>query len=187
MICSVLTLPTLDNLFNLLLFLVGILFTISVTGHHHISLILCLPSRAVIAHPRQSLSIPGCPPQFGRHVPGRLSKYLPSVSPPAVLAYTLPSSDTLYSLAQSWPFSHLLCRPPKQLLSHVSHYTKKGLACRGRWSPSNMPYTGPRLAVPSRPAPSRPVHLALSPPSPVGPLDGSEHWFYAHEGVINSP
>ena len=40
--------------------------------------------------------------------------------------------------------------------------------------PSNLLYTGLRLASPSRPA--RPVFLALSPPSPVGSPDGSEHW-----------
>jgi len=64
----------------------------------------CLPSSAVIAQPRQSLPTPGrhfpspavpCGSHhFCRHVPGCLSNYLPSVSLPAVLAYTLPSSDT---------------------------------------------------------------------------------------------
>jgi len=41
----------LDNLFNILLFLVGILFIISVTGHHRLSLILCLQSPAILTQP----------------------------------------------------------------------------------------------------------------------------------------
>ena len=40
----ILTLKALDNQLNVLLFLAGTLFIISVTGHHHLSLIICLPS-----------------------------------------------------------------------------------------------------------------------------------------------
>ena len=56
MICFslILTLAALGDLFNLLLFRVGILFTVLVARHHHISLIVGLPSPAVIRHPRLS-------------------------------------------------------------------------------------------------------------------------------------
>ena len=40
----ILTLTALDNLFNVLLFLAGALFIISVIGHHHLSLIICQQS-----------------------------------------------------------------------------------------------------------------------------------------------
>ena len=62
----ILTLTALGNLFNL--FLVGILFTVSVARHHHITLILGLllavPGRpqappAVLRHPRPSSGTPG--------------------------------------------------------------------------------------------------------------------------------
>jgi len=55
----ILTLTALDNLFNVLLFLAGILFIISVTGHHHLSLILGLASPAVITQPRRFSPTPG--------------------------------------------------------------------------------------------------------------------------------
>ena len=46
------TLTALDNLFSVLIFLAGTLFIISVTRHHHLSLIICLPSPAVITQPQ---------------------------------------------------------------------------------------------------------------------------------------
>ena len=48
----ILTLMAVDKLFNLVLFLVGVLFNISVTGHHHLSLIPFLLSPAVLTEPR---------------------------------------------------------------------------------------------------------------------------------------
>ena len=59
----ILTLTAVDKLFNIVLYLVGILFIISVTGHHHLSLIPCLQSPAVLTQPRQFTPTPG------RHYP----------------------------------------------------------------------------------------------------------------------
>ena len=54
---AVLILGGFDNLFNVLFFLVGILFTLSVTSHHQISLTVCLPSPPVLTHTRPSSTI----------------------------------------------------------------------------------------------------------------------------------
>ena len=69
----ILTLTALDNLFNVLL--AGILFIFSVTGHHHLSLILCLPSPAVITQPRPFSLTPG------RHYPSPAVPYSPPHNP----------------------------------------------------------------------------------------------------------
>ena len=96
----ILKLAPLDNLFNLLLFLAGILFIIPVIGHHRLSLILCLQSSAVIAQPRPLSATPGhrypspAVPSFSS------TRALPSFHilvvcvPPAVFDYTLLSSYT---------------------------------------------------------------------------------------------
>ena len=52
------TLTAVDKLFNIVLFLIGISFIISVTVHHHLSLIPCLQSPAVLTQPRPSLPMP---------------------------------------------------------------------------------------------------------------------------------
>jgi len=110
----ILTLTALDNLFNLLLFLVGILFTMSVATHHHISPIDGLPSPAVIGQPRPSSGTPGrpqaspavtCGPPHHLSSCARPSFLIPAVcipprSPclhPIVLACTIPCFDTPYS------------------------------------------------------------------------------------------
>jgi len=158
----ILTLTALDNLFNVLLFLAGILFIISVTGHHHLSLILCLPSPAVITQPRRFSPTPGRPhppPAVITHsrpspvvpltyffdtCPAVISINCSFYPPPAVLTSTLPSFDAPYS-------------PP-----------------HNPGSPQGaLPWTGRRLAVPSCRVPSR--LLGVIPAVPVGPLDGSEH------------
>ena len=98
--------------------LAGILFIVSVTGHHQLSPIHCLLSPAVITQPRPFSPTPGghypppavlARPRPSLPIPGRplwspsfLSTRAPSVflnkcrlpPPPAVLDYTLPSSDT---------------------------------------------------------------------------------------------
>ena len=71
----ILTLTALDRLFDIVLFLVGILFIISVTGHHNLSLVLCLPSPARLTQPR--LFLP--PPRPLLPTPGR---YYPSPAVP---------------------------------------------------------------------------------------------------------
>ena len=121
----ILILAALDNLFNPILFLAAILFIIMVTGHYHLSLILCLPPPGVITQPRL-LS-----PTFGRHCPPpaviahpqqpsppavffifvdmfpAIFFQIPAVSvPPAVLTFTL-----LYSHAPHSPL-HNPGRPP---------------------------------------------------------------------------
>ena len=109
----------------------GIQFIISVTGHHHLSLIPCLQSQTVLTQPRR-------------------------LSSPAVLTHALPSSDTPYSPAQFWPSCHLPCRPHKSAISHVSHNTKNGLACRAwpsleDFSLHGTTASGPVLCHPSCP------------------------------------
>ena len=81
-----------DNLFNVLFFLVGILFTLSVTRHHQISLTVCLQFPAVLIHTWSSLPTPGC-----------------SHLHPTVLTHTRPSSaiPDRYS-----PFPDVPCSPP---------------------------------------------------------------------------
>ena len=63
MIYTILILGGFNNLFNVLFFLMGILFTLSVTRHHQISLTVCLQFRAVISHPRPLFPIPCRPLQ----------------------------------------------------------------------------------------------------------------------------
>ena len=121
MFSLILTLTALGNLFNL--FLVGILFTVSVARHHHISLIVGLlpaachprpssgtPRRsqappAVLRHPRPSSSIPGRhlwpPTLFILMCPAVIPNTCRLYPPPAVLAHTLRSFDTPYSPPQN--------------------------------------------------------------------------------------
>jgi len=108
-LCSlILTLTALDNLFNLLLFLVGILFTVSIARHHHVSLIvgllLAVPGRpqappAVLRHPRPSSSIPV------RHL-WSLSLFI-LMCPAAI-----PNACRLYPPPQSLPTPYRLLIPP---------------------------------------------------------------------------
>ena len=131
---TILILEGFDNLFNVLFFQVGILFTLSVTKHHQISLTVCLQFPAVLTHTQSSLPTPGrshphpavlthtrpFSPTPDRHqlspaviphsppspaVPLIFVDTFPAVIPitcgvcptPAVLTFTLPSSDAPYS------------------------------------------------------------------------------------------
>ena len=98
MFSFILILAALDNLFNLLLFLVGISFIVLVTGHYYISLIVCLQSPAVIWHPRSSSGIPGrhlWSPSFFIHMcPTVIPDTCRLCPPPAVLPSTLQSLPT---------------------------------------------------------------------------------------------
>jgi len=97
----IVTLTALENLFNVPLLLAGTLFIISVTGHHHLSPILCLPSPAVITHPRPSPAVPltivnTCPAVFVNTCrlhphPAVLTHTRPYQPSPAVIPHSLPS------------------------------------------------------------------------------------------------
>ena len=99
MIYTISILGGFNNLFNVLFFLVGILFTLSVTMHHQISLTVCLQFPAVLTHTRPSSPTPS------RHQP----------SPP-VIPHSLPSPpvplifvDTLQAVI---PITHTMCPTP---------------------------------------------------------------------------
>ena len=96
----ILILAGIHNLFHNLLFLVGTWLTLSITGHHHISLTVCLLLTVVLTQTRQSLPTPGRPLQSPSFLltHARPSCQLPAVLvSPAVLTSTLPSSDATYS------------------------------------------------------------------------------------------
>ena len=131
-----LILVALDNPFNVLLFLVGILFIILVARHHHLSLILCLPPPAVITHSRPLSPTPGphCPPPavttHTRPSPAAslilvdtLLAVFPNTCrlfPPAVFTFTLPSSATPYSALHNpgrLPISPTVCLNSRMCLT----------------------------------------------------------------------
>ena len=115
---TILILGGFDNLFNVLFFLVGILFTLSVTKHHQISLTVCLQFPAVLTHTQSSLPTPG---RSHPH-PAVLTHTRPfSPTPdrhqlsPAVIPHYLPSPAVpLILLTHSWPSFRLpaVCVPP---------------------------------------------------------------------------
>ena len=94
-----LILVTLDNLFNILLFLAGILFIISVTEHHHLSLTLCLQSPAVLTQPRPCSHTPS------HHYP-----------PPEVITHPRAPTVVLLIFVNTCPAGSVyicrLCPPP---------------------------------------------------------------------------
>ena len=116
---TILILGGFDNLFNVHFFLVGILFTLSVTRHHQISLIVCLqfpvvltrtqpfsltpdrpyPYPAVISYPRPLFTIP--------HRPLQSPSFLLTHSPPLfqLPAVCVPPSPSL-------PSPYRLLMPP---------------------------------------------------------------------------
>ena len=118
----ILTFTILDNLFNVLLFLAGILSIISVTGHHHLSLILCLSSPAVITQPRRFS------PTLGRPQPSSavithsrpspvvplifLTHARPSFQLPAVFVPLRPSPLLPYRLSMHPIVPRVLCPGP---------------------------------------------------------------------------
>ena len=105
MIYTILILGGFDNLFNVLFFLVGILFTLSVTRHHQISLTVCLQFPAVLTHTRSSLPTPGRPYPH----PAVISNPRPLFPIPC---RPLQSPSSL--LTHSWPSFQLpaVCVPP---------------------------------------------------------------------------
>ena len=112
MFSLILTLTALGNLFNL--FLVGILFTVSVARHHHISLIVgLLPvSRpqappAVLRHPRPSLGTPGRPQASPAVICGRPPTLFILMCPAVI-----PNTCRLYPPPQSLPTPYRLLIPP---------------------------------------------------------------------------
>ena len=126
---------------------------------------LCLPPPAVITHPRQSLPIPGPPlrsPSFWLTC-SRPSFQIPTVPvPPAVFAFTLPSSVAPYSPLRN-P-GHPPIFPAPCLNSHIFLTILRKAQCAGPVCP-NLEQQSPWCFALDRTTASCPVLWCPAPPS----------------------
>ena len=129
---TILILGRFHNLFNVLFFLVGILFTLSVTRHHQISLTVCLQFPAVLTHTWSSLPTPGRsrphPAVIGYPEPLFLIPCRPLQSPSFFLTYAGPSCQLPAVCVPPPPSCPLPCHlpmppivPRKIPAVHLSH------------------------------------------------------------------
>ena len=111
-----------DNLFNILSFLVGILFTLSVARHHQISLTVCLQFPAVLTHTRS----PSPTPSRSHPHPAVLTHTRPPLPTPgryqlspAVIPHSPPSPAVPLIFVDTFPaaipIAYSVCPTPAML------------------------------------------------------------------------